>query len=164
MFRSTPPVIAGPTAHHDVAPSDDLVPLVVLELSLGEPGLGGWPLECARRGITIVEDDIGRPSVTRSDAKRLIAEKRADEARQAQLRAAAEKRAIEQDQAFRAQLGRGIPASAIPAGMTYAAALMEAELDAQAYRPSRASMAEDLFDNSGTMTFHSLAQPEGDES
>ena len=45
----------------------------------------------------------------------------------------------------------------IPAGMTYAAAALSAELDAVGYRPRRSSVAEDLLDNGGGgLVFHSL--------
>ena len=72
-----------------------------------------------------------------------------------------ERQAIEADKQFRASLGVGLPASAIPHGMTYGQLIAEAKLDSQTYRP-RASIAEDLLSNSGELTFHSLA--DGDES
>ena len=56
MFRSTPPVIGWADATTTWL---RLMTLFRLCLSqLGEPGLGGWPLSGARRGITIVEDDL----------------------------------------------------------------------------------------------------------
>jgi hypothetical protein len=45
--------------------------------------------------------------------------------------------------------------------MSYAAAVASAELDGQTFRP-RASVVEDLFDNSGGLVFHSYA-PTPDE-
>jgi hypothetical protein len=87
-----------------------------------------------------VVDDVGRSAISRVAARQLFDEHRASEARKAELRAAAEQRAIETDQQFRAQLGRGVPASAF-AGMTYGQAVASAELDSQAYRP-RASVVK----------------------
>ena len=60
----------------------------------------------------------------------------------------------------RASLGVGVPASAIPPGLSYAEAVASAELNAQTYRP-RASVVADALDNSG-MTFHSFG-PASDE-
>ncbi len=133
---------------------DELIPLSVLALDLSTP-VEGWTVYLERRCIEIVTDDLGRLAVARGDARRLFAEQRENEVRRAALREAAEQRAVEADQRFRAQLGVGVPASAIPAGMTYAAAVLSAELDGQAYRP-RASVAEDLLDNSGGLTFHPI--------
>ena len=64
MFRS--PVVADPPTDV-VVPSEELVPLVVLELSLDAPG-EGWATYLADRGISITIDDIGRAAVARSDA------------------------------------------------------------------------------------------------
>ena len=71
--------------------------------------------------------------------------------------------AVRYDRQFRASIGAGIPASAIPAGSTYAEAMLAAELDSRTYQPHRATIAEDLFDNSGTLTFHPYSA-DGDES
>ena len=98
-------------------------------------------------------------SITRTDARQLLSEHSAAEARKAELRAAAEKAAVEADREFRRRLGRGVP---IPAGMSYAEAVQSAELDAQSYRPHRTSLVEDLLDNSG-ITFHPI-QHGGDGS
>ena len=62
--------------------------------------------------------NIGRQAIARSDAKKLFTEQAANEVRKAQMRAAAEQRAIEQDQQYRRQLYAGIPAGLIPAGLT----------------------------------------------
>jgi hypothetical protein len=49
---------------------DELIPLSVLELDLEPPSVGGWRPYLADRGVAVVEDDLGRASVARSDARR----------------------------------------------------------------------------------------------
>ena len=156
MFRSP---VADPPADHVVVDPPELIPLSVLALDLLAPA--DWSAFLADRGIEIVLDDIGRAAISRSDARRLFDEQRENEARKAEMRAAAEKRAVEADQRFRASLGVGVPASAFAGFETYGQAVASHELDRQQYRP-RASVAEDLLSNDGSITFHSLA--DGDES
>jgi hypothetical protein len=139
-------------------PADDLIPLSVLSLDLPVPPIG-WVAYLNNVGIEILTDDVGRASIHRHDARRLFDEHREAEAVKAELRAAAEQRAIEADQEFRRRLGRGV---AVPSGMSYAEAVQAAELDSQTYRPGRRSLVEDLLDNSG-ITFHPI-QSGGDES
>jgi hypothetical protein len=103
----------------------------------------------------IVTDDIGRPSIARDDAKRLFDEQRERDASRAAVLAAADQQAAEYDREWRKRL-RGIPADMIPAGMAPAAAMVAAELDSHAYLPRRASVAEDLRDNSRGLTFHPI--------
>ena len=97
-------------------------------------------------------DDIGTQAIARSDAKKLFMEQAENEVRKAQMRAAAEQRAIEQDQQYRRQLYAGIPAGLIPAELTPAAAMLTA---AQAARPRRVSPLEEALSNEGTV-FHSF--------
>jgi hypothetical protein len=159
MFSS--PVVADPpvrTPEYEVDPPE-LIPLSVVALDL-LPAPADWSAFLADRGIEIVLDDIGRAAITRADARRLFDERREAQAKAREMRAAAEKRAVEQDQQFRAQLGTGIPASVL-SGMSYAEAMHAAELDSQQYRP-RASVIADALDNSG-MTFHPIRHG-GDES
>jgi hypothetical protein len=137
------------------------VPLSELERDLPTPG-EGWAAHLAARGVEIVLDDLGRASISRDAARQLFVERRESEAKAREHAAVVERRAIEQDRAWRASLGVGVPASALPAGRTYAAAALSAELDGQAYRP-RATVVEDLLSNDGSLTFHSFAPPE-DES
>ena len=151
MFRSTSPDSGQQTPAPNVAP--ELIPLSHLALDLPTPD-EGWVLFLGRRAITIRPDRLGRDSIDFGAAQRLFDEHRAHVLRQAGLRKVAEQAAIEQDEAFRASLGRGIPVDAIPAGMTYGEAVASAELDSQPYRP-RASMVEDLFDGGG-MVFHPI--------
>jgi hypothetical protein len=93
MFRTIP--AAEPT--HDVAPAEDPIPLSVLALDLAEPSVGGWVGYLKGRGIEVLTDDVGRASVSRSDARQLLDEKREAEARQREAPAAAERQAIERD-------------------------------------------------------------------
>jgi hypothetical protein len=157
MFKAAAAAVEAPVVFRDESP----VPLSHLQLDLGEP-VEGWRPFLADRHIEIVTDDLGRLSVARDDARRLFDEHHDNEVRKAELRAAAEKRAIEADQRFRASLGVGVPASAIPAGMTYAEAVVQAGLDSLTYRPGRRSLVEDALDGSG-ITFHPI-QHEADES
>ena len=122
----------------------------------------GWTAYLNNIGVEVVEDSIGRSAIAHNDARRLFDEHREAEAVKAELRARQEREAIESDQRFRAQLGAGVPASAIPAGLSYAEAVQSAELDAQSYRPRRTSVVEDLLSNDG-ITFHPI-QHEADES
>ena len=142
----------------DVVLPADLVPLSHLELDLPAPTLG-WPAYLSSRDIAVVNDDIGRAAIARSDARLLISEHHADETRQAEMRAAAEQRAVHADQKWRASFGQGVE---VPAGMTYAEAVRSAELDAQSYRPRRRSLVEDLLSNDG-ITFHPIRH-EADEA
>jgi len=134
MFRTAPAAEPAADVTNDLSPEP--IPLSVLDLDLSAP-VGGWRAFLADRHIEIVVDDLGRSSVSRNDARRLFDEHRDEELRKAEVRAASERRAVEADQQFRASLGAGVPASAIPAGMTYAAAVLSAELDAYGYRPRR---------------------------
>jgi hypothetical protein len=152
MFHK--PVDTVPALQADVVPPVDLIPLSVLELDLPTPG-EGWSAFLADRSISITIDDIGRVAIARGDARLLFTERRESEAKAREHAAAAELQAIERDRQFRASLGRGIPADAIPAGMTFGEVVASVELDSQTYRP-RASMAEDLLSNDGSMTFHSF--------
>jgi hypothetical protein len=66
-----------------------LIPVSHLSLDIAEP-MGGFPRMLAANGIGIVEDDVGRPSITRETLGELLAERRereerlAEEARQRQ--------------------------------------------------------------------------------
>jgi len=158
MFsKPAAPVESAPAVMRDVSP----VPLSVLSLDLEQPPIG-WLAYLGNIGVEIVEDDLGRPSIHRHDARRLIAEHRDNEVRKAEVRAAAEKRAIESDQAFRASLNRGVPTSVIPADSTYAQAAMVSQLNELDYRPQRTSLMEEVFSNSKEMTIHPLEREEVD--
>ena len=150
MFRTAAPAVEAPVVFRDESP----VPLSHLQLDLGEP-VEGWRPFLADRHIEIVTDDLGRLSVARDDARRLFDEHRTDEVRKAEVRAAAEKRAVEADQRWRASLPSGVPAGALPPGMSYAEAVHQASLDSLTYQPRRTSVVEDLLSNDG-ITFHPI--------
>jgi hypothetical protein len=154
MFFHSKPVETVATPQTDVDPVEQPVPLSELERDLPAPGVG-WAAHLSDRGVQVVLDDLGRAAVARRDARLLFAESREAAALKARMLEAAERAAVEADQQFRAQLGVGVPASALN-GVSYAEAVQSMELDSVPYRP-RASVVEDLLDNSG-MTFHSLAE------
>jgi hypothetical protein len=158
MFRS--PVAADPPAHVDVDPCEQLVPLSVLELDLTAP-VEGWSNFLADRGISITIDDIGRASVSRSDARQLLTEQREAEVRRREKAAELERQAIEADQLRQAQIWKGVPAGLIPADVHPATAMLHAARDAA--RPRRESVLQHALSNSDGMTFHSYG-PDGDES
>jgi hypothetical protein len=58
-----------------------LIPLTHLSLDVSEPVVVGWEQLFAERGVEIVLDDIGRPSVPRQVLGELLAERREREAR-----------------------------------------------------------------------------------
>ena len=68
-----------------------LIPVSHLSLDIEKP-IGGFPKVLAASGVEVVEDDIGRPSISRDDLGQLLAERREREAR---LAAEAEKRRAE---------------------------------------------------------------------
>jgi hypothetical protein len=161
MFRST--ATAPPAELDDVVDPASLVPLSILELDIPSPPTG-WLIELDRRHIEVLDDDLGRLAITRSDARRLLWEHREAEAvrREAaeRQREAIERRAIEADQEFRARLWQGMPADHMPAGVAPAQVMFAADRDAQ---PRRVSPLQEALANSGELTFHSLAATD-DES
>lgn len=122
----------------------DLVPLSHLHLDVPAPA-AGWRVELDRRGIATVVDDLGRPCISRSDVRELLDEDRANEARKARRRAAAEAAAVAADREWRAGLPSGIPAGAVPEGLTAAALMMAA--DPMDQRPRRESVLEHALAN-----------------
>ena len=115
----------------------------------------GWTAYLNNIGVEVVEDDIGRAAIHRHDARMLISEHRSAEAVKAEKRAAAERQAVESDRAWRASLPSGVPAGALPPGMSYAEAVHQASLDSLTYQPRRTSVVEDLLSNDG-ITFHPI--------
>jgi hypothetical protein len=157
MFRSTV-IAADPPTQHDVDPPE-LVPLSVLALDLTVP-VEGWATFLADRGISITIDDVGRASVSRSDARQLLTEQRENEVRRREKAAELERRAVEQDQQRRAQIYAGIPATAIPADVHPARAMLEASRDAR--RPRRVSPLQEALSGEG-MTFHPIQRDPDEE-
>jgi len=78
----------------------------------------------------------------------------------ARKREVLEREAEERDRERRAQIWKGVPASAFPEGVSAASVLVAAVRDSQ---PKRQSVLREALSNSGGATFHSLA-PTGDES
>jgi hypothetical protein len=151
MFRSP----AVEPASEVVVPCDHPVPLTQLELDLGVPP-ESWLIYLGRRAIAIIPDDLGRDSVSRSDARRLLLEKREHQLRVARQQAVWEAEQIELDQSFRASLPRGLPVSAFAGDMSYGD-LVAAE-EAAGVPRRRSLMEESLSGQSGQ--YHSY-QDEG---
>jgi hypothetical protein len=150
MFNKTNTPMIEPVP--EMAPIDDPIPLSHLALDLPEPS-EGWALFLGRRGISFRSDDLGRDSISRGDAKRLLDEQRADGLRVRALRAQQEREAVEADRVRRAQIWGGLPWYEIPDGVAPAAAMLQSAKDA---RPRRTSVLQEALSNSDTLTFHSL--------
>jgi hypothetical protein len=137
------------------------VPLSVLALDLdGGAPIGGWTVWLAERGIAVAFDDIGRPAISRADAKQLLAAQRQDQIRKQDLAARLEAEAVEKDRAWRASLPRGAAWYDIPAGVHPATAMLQRAKDAQPRRTP--SQVEWMFGEADTMVYHEL--PAEDES
>lgn len=135
-----------------------LIPISHLELDLPTPPTG-WLIELDRRHITVTEDDLGRTSISRGDARQLFADHLEDEARANRLREEVERQAIEADQRFRAQIAAGIPVDAVPVGMTAAELMMASDPMGEGSR--RESVLEHaLAHQDGAIVYH----PIGDAS
>jgi len=160
MFRAA----ATEPAAVEVPSSSDLIPLSVLALDLDLPGSEGWPAYLEARAVAVVVDDVGRDSVSRADAGALLAERRETVAREREAAARRleqlEREAAERDRERRAQIWKGVPASAFPDGVSAASVLVAAIRDSQ---PKRESVLDAALSNAGEITFHSLA-PTEDES
>jgi hypothetical protein len=151
MFRSTVTDSAAepaPEVFHDGTP----VPLSVLTLDLAEP-VEGWHAFLAARGVEVVDDDLGRASVSRDAARQLLTEQREREAEQARRRKLLEARQVADDQIRRAQIWQGIPADDLPPGVAPAAVMLQADRDA---RPRRQSVLQEVLAGSETLTYHPL--------
>src|SRR5215208_8469740 len=158
MFRTA--TVSAPV---EEVVSSSLVPLSVLRLEM-DPG-GGWSAYLAERDVPVLTDAVGRDSVLSSDARTLLAEYRetvaAEREAAARKREALEREAEERDRERRAQIWKGVPASAFPEGVSAASVMVAALRDS---RPKRESVLQEALSNSGgEITFHSLA-PEGGES
>jgi hypothetical protein len=93
------------------------VPLTELERDLPAPAVG-WAAELGRRGVAVVLDDLGRAAVDRATARALFAERREQEEAASRRREELERRVVAADEARRAALPRGIPAGAVPEGLS----------------------------------------------
>jgi hypothetical protein len=139
-------------------PAGEPIPLSVLALDLAEP-VEGWPNFLGARAIAIIPDDLGRDSVSRGDARRLLDEKREADLRQAALARLAEQEAVEADQARRAQIWQGVPAAALPPDASPASVMLQAAKEA---RPKRTSVLEESLSGGG-LVFHPLRESADDE-
>ena len=83
MFKSAAAV--SEPAPAGVEPFEPLVPLSVLSLDLGEAPAEGWAAHLINRGVVVELDDIGRPAISRDDARLLITERRQAEERYKRL-------------------------------------------------------------------------------
>jgi hypothetical protein len=155
MFRNTR--VAEEAAAID-APAEpqaaEPVPLSHLALDLADAPAGAWTVWLAERGIAVVFDDIGRPAISRSDARRLLDAQRQAEIRRQDLLARQEAAAVEQDRAFRASLPRGAAWYEVPDGVHPATAMLQAAKDAQPRRTP--SQVEWMFGEADTMVYHEL--------
>jgi hypothetical protein len=151
MFKTAPAVEPAPV---EVEPAD-LIPLSHFALDHPQPS-EGWSNFLGRRGITLRPDDIGRDSIRRSDAQKLLHEQRANELRAAKLRQLAEAEAEEASQRQLAQISKGVPAAALPEGMTPATAML---LGGQDETPRRKSPVAEMLDGD-SLTFHSYGDQE----
>jgi hypothetical protein len=146
----------------ETAPIDpaELVPLA----QLSTEGFGyGHPLVVMPRDAVdalaaqldgeVVLDDLGRRCVSRETARALFAERAEAEQRQRETHQRREEELAEQ--AANNPPRGGIPADRIPDGVSPAAAMLQAALDAE---PRRRTPLEEAFDNDGALTFHSLRE------
>jgi hypothetical protein len=122
------------------------VPLTELERDLPAPA-AGWAAELDRRGVAVVLDDLGRAAVDRATARVLFAEHREQQEAAARRRAEIEQRAIEADQRFRASLPAGVPAGAVPEGISGGQLMMLSD-------PMQGSRRQSVLE-------HALEHPDG---
>jgi hypothetical protein len=162
MFRNNTNIIAAEAdLPHDVVVTTpaEPVPVSVLALDLPAPAIG-WPTFLAGRGIEIVIDDVGRDSISRADARMLLDERREDEIRRRQIAERQEQQAVEADRVRRASIWSGLPAIAIPEGVSAASAMFAADREA---RPRRQSPLQHALSNDGGIVFHPI-RGDGDQS
>jgi hypothetical protein len=131
------------------------VPLSVLALDLDTPAVG-WVAELNRRGVAVIEDDLGRQAIDRSSARAIYSEHFESEARKARKAQELEAQLVAADELRRALLPKGIPANEVPPGMSPAGWLMATE----PVPAGRVSVVEDALAGSGTI-YHPLG---GEES
>jgi hypothetical protein len=136
MFRAAAAsAVEAPVVFRDESP----VPLSHLALDLPEVNLG----YIHNHGIEVVDDDLGRPSISKADARMLISEKRENEARAREAMERREQQLIQQDQLRRASLFTGIPAGMVPDGLRPAEAML---LAGESSAPRAKSVREQLLE------------------
>jgi hypothetical protein len=138
----------------------ELIPLSVLGLDLPVP-VDGWVAELDRRGVAVVEDDLGRLSVPRAVARSLFAEAREQQEAAARKREELERRAVEADQRFRASLPVGIPAGAVPEGISAGELMMMSD---PMLGPRRQSVLEHALEHpAGSIVYHPIRDEQVDQ-
>jgi hypothetical protein len=141
-------------------PAGEPIPLSVLALDLELPTVGDWRSYLRERGIDVVIDDVGRPSISRADARRLFREREAAQQKAREMAERNEAAAIAADQEWRASLHGGIPWHRMPdPGLLPVVQMAAAIKDAQ---PRRTSVLHDALQGS-EMTVHSIREPLEDE-
>ena len=136
--------------------NDQLIPLSELSLDL-DPPTTGWGAHLAGRGIAVVEDEIGRPSIARGAARQLFAERREAAVR---AREVAARNDAELEARRVASLPAGIPWWEIPEGVSPAQAMTAGD---KMTGPRRRTPLEDALAGGG-MTFHPIPdEPAGGE-
>jgi hypothetical protein len=113
-----------------------------------EAPVGGWDHYLSECGVEIINDDLGRRSVRRADAARLLREQTAARQRARELAQRNEQQAIEADRQWRAALPKGVAWYEVPPGVLPVVAMTQAAKDAE---PKRTSVLEDSLSGSGTV-------------
>jgi hypothetical protein len=131
-------------------PPGEPIPLSILSLDLDEPG-NGWAACLAAKGISTVLDDVGRLSISRSDARMLFRERAEAVARQREITARNDARL----EGERLRVSRGIPADEVPEGMTAMEFAMQSDPD---LRPRRKSAVAEFLDRD-EMIVHPIYEP-----
>lgn len=135
-----------------MATVDLTIPISQLELDLSPPSTGGWHAYLAGRGIAVVSDDVGRDAIARSDARRLLAERRESEVRARELTA----RNDQMIELKRQTIPTGIPAELVGYAENPGRAVMLADMQAEKdSRPRRRTVVEDALDGGG-IVFHPI--------
>jgi hypothetical protein len=133
-------------------PAGEPVPLSVLALDL-DPPVAGWDHYLSECGVEIINDDLGRRSVRRADAARLLREQAAARQRAYEMAEANERAAIEADKRWRAQLHPGVPWHQMPDPGLLPVVQMTAA--GRAAEPRRTpTQTEWLFGEADTMVYH----------
>jgi hypothetical protein len=99
------------------------IPLSALALDLPTP-VDGWAAELDRRGVAVLEDDLGRRSISRADAAALFVAHRQQQEAAARHRVELEERLVAADEARRAAMPQGIPVNEVPVGVSAGLAMM----------------------------------------
>ena len=157
MFNKTTAAAVEPAADSNLS-HPELIPVSHLALDLSVPA-EGWHAYLSSRSIEIFIDDLGRSAIARVDARRLFDEHRENEARKAEMRAVAEREAIESDRQWRASLPHGLPWYDVSDGVLPVVAMTQAARDAQ---PKRLSPLQEALSGQ-SLTYHPLPV-QGDES